>query len=486
MKNTKFDSLLILCTVILFNSTSSKLLAQFPDPPVPISISANWTLEKNQASASFGSSVAEAGDVNGDGYADVIVGAPLFDNGQTDEGAAFLYYGSAVGLSATPGWSMQSNQVGAQFGFSVSTAGDVNNDGYSDVIVGAPYYDNGQNDEGRAYLYLGTEAGLSESAIWIDESDSAAAYFGYDVNSAGDVNGDGFGDIILSAVGYDIWVECCTEINNAGMVFVYHGNASGMDNEPDFTVTNYNNEASYGDEVAGTGDVNGDGYDDIIIGASTNGWDAPGSAFLYHGSSTGIVNIIEWTPISYGESQYMGTSVASAGDVNGDGYDDVIVSAPGYDTWYPGPDEDIFVYYGGPEGLTTIGWACNKAEGNFGKSVASAGDVNGDGYSDIIVGSNYYSHGQNSEGAIFVYTGGPSGLPGTTSWVAESNQANAYFGSSVSGAGDINGDGYDDFMAGAWNYDNGQTDEGQVRESFEKPLDNFSMTSNLFFLVVET
>ncbi|MBK9226715.1 MAG: FG-GAP repeat protein [Ignavibacteria bacterium] len=104
-----------------------------------LSLTSNWSGEKNQASAHFGYSVSTAGDVNGDGYSDVIIGAPDFDNGQTNEGAAFVYQGSASGLSLTSNWSAEVNMADANFGFSVSTAGDVNGDGYSDVIIGVPY-----------------------------------------------------------------------------------------------------------------------------------------------------------------------------------------------------------------------------------------------------------------------------------------------------------------------------------------------------------
>jgi len=103
----------------------------------------------------MGYCVAGAGDVNGDGYSDIIVGAPYYDNGETDEGQVYVYHGSSGDLSSSADWTAESNQASAQFGHSVSTAGDVNGDGYSDVIVGAPYYDNSETDEGRAYLYYG-------------------------------------------------------------------------------------------------------------------------------------------------------------------------------------------------------------------------------------------------------------------------------------------------------------------------------------------
>jgi hypothetical protein len=162
--------------------------------------------------------VSTAGDVNGDGYSDVIVGAPLYDNGQTDEGRAYVYYGSSGGLASSAGWTAESDQADALLGYSVGRAGDVNGDGYSDVIVGARMYDNGQTREGRAYVYYGSAGGLAVSAGWTAESDQANAYFGYSVGTAGDVNGDGYSDVIVGAYYYD------NGQTNEGRAYVYYGN----------------------------------------------------------------------------------------------------------------------------------------------------------------------------------------------------------------------------------------------------------------------
>jgi hypothetical protein len=195
--------------------------AAYPIVVDPLSTSASWTAESNQGSASFGFSVGTAGDVNGDGYSDVIVGAPFYDNGETYEGRAYVYHGSASGLSGTAAWTAESNQGSAFFGFSVGTAGDVNGDGYSDVIVGAYLYDNGETDEGRAYVYHGSASGLSGTAAWTAESNQANAYFGYSVGTAGDVNGDGYSDVIVGAYYYD------NGETDEGRAYVYYGNAGG-------------------------------------------------------------------------------------------------------------------------------------------------------------------------------------------------------------------------------------------------------------------
>jgi hypothetical protein len=434
--------------------------AMYPITIDPLSTTPDWTAESNQAGAQFGFSVASAGDVNGDGFSDVIVGAWLFDNGQTDEGRAFVYHGSASGLSTTPNWTAESNQAGAWFGYSVASAGDVNGDGFSDVIVGARLFDNGQTDEGRAYVYHGSASGLSTTPNWTAESNQASAEFGFSVASAGDVNGDGFSDVIVGA-----WLFDNPEPNE-GRAFVYHGSASGLSTTANWTAESNQAGAQFGVSVASAGDVNGDGYSDVIVGAHlfTNGEAGEGRAFVYHGSASGLSTTPNWTAESNQGNAFFGVSVASAGDVNGDGFSDVIVGAYLFDN--PEQDEGrAFVYHGSASGLsTTPNWTAesNQAGGGFGWSAASAGDVNGDGYSDVIVGAFGFDNPEQDEGRAFVYHGSASGLSTTPNWTAESNQGNAFFGVSVASAGDVNGDGFSDVIVGASLFDNGETDEGRA------------------------
>ncbi|MDW8438348.1 MAG: integrin alpha, partial [Chloroherpetonaceae bacterium] len=434
--------------------------AAYPITIDPLSATPNWTAESNQANAFFGYSVASAGDVNGDGFSDVIVGAYLFDNGQTDEGRAFVYHGSASGLSATANWTAESNQTGAEFGYSAASAGDVNGDGFSDVIVGARYFDNGQTDEGAAFVYHGSASGLSTTPNRTVESNQANAWFGISVASAGDVNGDGFSDVIAGVAGFD------SLATNAGAAFVYHGSASGLSATANWTAVSNQAGAFFGDAVASAGDVNGDGFSDVIVGAYF--FDSPqtnaGAAFVYHGSASGLSATANWTAVSNQAGAFFGDAVASAGDVNGDGFSDVIVGASFFDN---GHDDEgrAFVYHGSASGLSaTANWTAesNQAFARFGISVASAGDVNGDGYSDVIVGAWRFTNGETNEGRAFVYHGSASGLSTTPNWTAESNQTGAEFGYSAASAGDVNGDGFSDVIVGAYLFDNGETDEGRA------------------------
>ena len=420
-----------------------------------LSACAAWTAESDQDYVNFGVSVGTAGDVNGDGYSDVIVGANNYSNGQTYEGRAYVYLGGPSGLSVSAGWTAESDQTEAHFGDSVGTAGDVNGDGYSDVIVGADWYDNGQANEGRAYVYLGGPSGLTASAGWTAEGDQEQAYFGNSVGTAGDVNGDGYSDVIVGAMFYDNGQA------DEGRAYVYLGGPSGLSATTGWTAEGNQESALFGIFVGTAGDVNGDGYSDIIVGAYgyDNGQANEGRAYVYLGGPGGISATAEWTAESDQEDTAFGRSVGTAGDVNGDGFSDVIVGAP----WFG--NGRAYVYLGGPSGIpASAGWTAEsgQANANFGYSVGTAGDVNGDGYSDVIVGADRYSNGQYEEGRAYVYLGGPSGLSTSAVWTAESEQAVAHFGQSVGTAGDVNGDGYSDVIVGAENYQNGQVGEGRA------------------------
>jgi hypothetical protein len=412
-----------------------------------------WNVASGQTAASFGCSVAPAGDVNGDGFGDVIVGARSYDNGQTDEGRAFVYLGSATGLAATAAWTAESDQAGASFGASVATAGDVNGDGYADAIVGAVTYDNGQTDEGRVFVYLGSPSGLSLTAAWSAESNQASALFGVSVSTAGDVNGDGFGDVVVGARQYDNGQA------DEGRAFVYLGSATGLAAVAAWTAESDQGAANFGRSVSTAGDVNGDGYSDVIVGAYTydNGQADEGRAYVYLGSAVGLSGIPAWTVESDQANAQFGITVATAGDVNGDGYADVIVGSYLYDNGQA--DEGrAFIYYGSATGLaTTPAWTgeTNEASAQFGWSVATAGDVNGDGFSDVIVGANLSDNGQADEGRTYLYFGAASGLTSNENWAVDSNQSLGRIGWSVASAGDVNGDGYDDVVAGATGYYNG-------------------------------
>jgi hypothetical protein len=420
-------------------------------------INANKTIEINQSYAWVGFSVSSAGDVNGDGYSDVIIGAPKYDNGQADEGAAFIFPGTATGLSLA-GTTLQSNQPGAQMGYAVSSAGDINRDGYSDVLVGAPYFDGSVSNEGVVFVYKGSNTGISINNPYMIKLDQPEANLGISVAMGGDVNGDGFSDILAGAHQF-----YHNELNEGIGVLVY-GAQNGL-GAVTFLESNQPG-AMMGFAVAGAGDTDGDGFSDVMVGARLYSHDQSmeGAAFIFKGSGQGVITANPLIIESNQVDARLGHALSSAGDVNGDGFADVAIGAYQYDKGSSN-EGAVFIHYGSPTGIQSapaLTLESDQAEANFGISVACAGDVNGDGFADLIAGARYYSKGQNHEGAAWVYHGSKTGLDPIHASTLESNQADAWMGSAVASAGDVNGDGYSDVVVGAYAFDNGQKDEGSV------------------------
>ena len=269
-----------------------------------------WTLQGDTTDAQFASAVSDAGDVNGDGFADVLIGAYGHTNDFSGQGRAYLYLGDSTGLSTDPAWFADGPAPDAKFGYSVSSAGDVNGDGLDDALIGAYGYSGAYTNQGRASLYLGTSSGLAASPVWTAEGDKENAYFGFALSSAGDVNGDGFADVIVGAYGYG------NDEPGEGRAYVYLGNATGLGTEPWLAEGNQAN-ASFGYSVAGAGDVDGDGFADVIVGSVnyTNGEVGEGRAYLYKGGPRGLTAAPTWMAEVNQSAAKFGYGVAGAGDL---------------------------------------------------------------------------------------------------------------------------------------------------------------------------
>lgn len=330
-------------------------------------------------SHAFGAAVASGGDLNGDGYADLVVGGPNAVDGPS--GQVYVYRGGAAGLNSTPMTTLVSSPPGFVYsglGEFVASAGDVNGDGYADLAAG----------DGRGVLiYLGGASGPSPTPSVLSDL-SPATHFGSPFGSVGDVNGDGYADFFVGASG---WIRGGAP--DPGHVFVYLGSAVGLNTFPTTTLSEADD--LFGQRTAIADDVNGDGYADLVSGSQYGN-----TVYVYLGGRTGL-STTSTRLTGPSRTFNFGDSVASAGDTNGDGYADLVVEDPGYGGSYDGGH--AFVCLGGPTGLSALP-ATAPGPSNNGVGV---GDLNGDGFADFAVVGSVDSWVTVS---IFVYFGGATGL----------------------------------------------------------------------------
>lgn len=387
-------------------------------------------LHQWDGSAAFdfaGYSVADAGDVNADGFDDIIVGAREGDLWNPGNGAAYVYSGlNGAVLHQWDGYT-----VADEFGYSVSSAGDVNGDGFADLIVGSPHDSHvGVFGLGAVYVYSGATG--SELYHWYG---SVGNHIGYAVSDAGDVNNDGFDDFIFGARD-----AAPGGLIGAGSAYVH----SGFDGALLYQWDGVAAGDQFGYSVSSAGDTNNDGFADLIVGAtqaSLAGSPNPGTAFVYSGA-TGLP-LLQLGGSATGNA--FGAAVSDAGDINGDGYADILVSEPHASPFGTNATGSAYAI-SGINGALLYRWNGTSDLTFFGTSLSGAGDVNADGFDDILVGTPWTSHfGLNASGVCYLYSGADGGM--LEQWNGAS--PGDHFGTSVAGGGDTNGDGIPDIIVGA-------------------------------------
>lgn len=383
----------------------------------------------------FGFTVAGDGDFNGDGYSDYLVG-DIGNAGTIDKhdeaGSISLFYGGEI-LSAIPAAFYEGVAAEERFGWSVAHAGDVNKDGYPDILVGAPNHYGRAKDaavnyySGRAYLFLGSETPDNEVDLILDTEtpyNGDQRFFGDNVGSCGDINNDGFSDFYVT---------------EKYRIAVFLGGS-----EPD-SIADYvfsTNTTAY--TFCAPGDVNNDGCDDILFGKPGDG--IGGTVYLYLGGDN-LMDGVDVTLSGLNSGDAFGKSMIAAGDLNNDGFDDFLISAPGNDQ-IKNNGGAVYVYFGAASISDTAGLIIYR---NFegptydSERIAGDGDINNDGYSDIVIGNPYFSKSASSyEGMVQIYYGGTD--MDDVADIEWTGSAGKLLGSMVEFFPDMNYDGFDDLF----------------------------------------
>jgi len=404
-----------------------------PTLAFPGELEVGFVLHPTTNGGYFGNYLA-CGDINGDGIGDLAVGRSYVPGGR-----AFVYLGEPGGLNTNVACVV----TGAVGSLCFS---DVNDDGFDDLLAQSQFT---PSTFGTA-LWYGSSSGFG-SALDVSEADwTFSLGYLHTIDDAGDLNGDGYEDIIIGQYGYG-----GNGLVNEGVVYIFLGSATGLSNAPAQTLYSGVAHAWMGYSISGLGDVNKDGFDDFAVGYA----DAYRQSDVFLGSAD--LSGLEETKWSITNASIFGSVVASAGDVNMDGYADWLACCPNYDSSSFKPTAGVARLFlgasnvaGRVDNASIAAWSSEGlvAFDEFGYAATGIGDFNQDGYDDVVVSAWKNDLYGSDEGVVYLFYGTASGLEPGTSKVYSTRQAGAGLGFALCAGEDFNGDGGMDWMASAIYY----------------------------------
>lgn len=399
-----------------------------------------------------GNELAGIGDINNDGFDDFASGSPFSQLYGFHRGYVYIFLGGTT-ISPTPHLTQIGPADKSRFGSTISKAGDFNADGIDDWMVGSPRSLN-VVAANRVDLYFGGVGLDDTSDLGFIDLDASESFGRDDIDGGRDLNGDGYDDIVI---GCGVAGPFGTPI---GKAFIYFGGPN-PNAAPDITITR-NSTDEFGASLAMAGDLNGDGFQDLAVAApyaSGNGANSGRVEIFFGGPGLdGNADLVIHGEIA---DLRLGLEVAGLGDVNGDGYDDLALAATRSE--YLDDVSRIYVYFGGPSLDADPDWVIqepNGGSGYYGSSIAGVGDVNRDGYADLLVGARDGA-APDYQGAVFLYYGGP--VPdGVVDVQFDPEPTGDMLGERVAAGGDIDGDGWNDILIADPRLDDGLSQQGRL------------------------